>query len=249
VAQDALALAKPQAVPHAPQFESVASELSQPLVGLPSQLAKPVLQAGVHAPATHEVVPLAFVQAVPHTPQFATLDLRSVSQPLGRLPSQLAKLALQTGVHAPATQEVVPLTFVHTVPQAPQFETLVRRSASQPFAALPSQLPKPALQTGAHAPATQEVVPLAFVQALPHAPQLERLVAVLVSQPLPALPSQLANPELQVGEQAPATHAVVPFAFVHATAQPPQFEVVSSAVSQPFAGLPSQSARPLPQVT
>jgi hypothetical protein len=54
-----------------------------------------------------------------------------------------------------------------------------------------------------------------LVQAARQAPQLPVLVWMFVSQPLFGFPSQSAKPAAQVGLHAPATHDVVPFAFVH----------------------------------
>lgn len=72
----------------------------------------------------------------------------------------------------------------HTLPHAPQFVTLVRRSVSQPLPARPSQLPKPALQLNPQAPAAHVRVALATVgQTLPHAPQLFTSASVRISQP------------------------------------------------------------------
>src|SRR5262245_40850907 len=115
---------------------------------------------------------------------------------------------------------------------------------SQPFAPAASQFAKPAL----HAPRVQ--TPLrqlspAFGRshAAPHAPQSVS-VLILRSQPLSALPSQLAKLAAHVGEQAPATHAVVPLVFTHRAPQAPQFVVVVSGVSQPFDARPSQLPKP-----
>jgi hypothetical protein len=78
-----------QTVPQAPQcVGDVLRLVSQPLFGLPSQSAKPVLQTGVHTPLTHEVVPLPFVHALPHVPQFAVVVCRFTSQPFEASPSQ-----------------------------------------------------------------------------------------------------------------------------------------------------------------
>ncbi len=63
-----------------------------------------------------------------------------VSQPLAGLPSQSPKPALQLAtVHAPAAQPATPLAAAQPRPQAPQCDTVVRTSVSQPLAALPSQ--------------------------------------------------------------------------------------------------------------
>ena len=100
------------------------------------------------------------------------------------------------------------------MPQAPQLVTVVI-AVSQPFRALPSQLPKPALHVGTQAPAVQTVEPFGFVQASPQPPQCGTDVWVLVSQPLLGRLSQLPKPELQLGVHVPLGQVVVPFALVH----------------------------------
>jgi hypothetical protein len=80
----------------------------------------------------------------------------------------------------------------HARPHAPQFSRSVRMSTSQPFVAIPSQLPKPALQVKPQAPAVQVAAAFARAgQTFPHLPQWIGLVAKFASQPLAALPSQL----------------------------------------------------------
>jgi len=113
-------------------------------------------------------------------------------------------------------------------------------AVSQPFLALPSQLPKPVVQVGTQAPAVQTVVPFGFVQASPQPPQCGTEVCVLVSQPLLGRLSQLPKPELQLGVQVPLGQVVVPFAFVHCVPHVPQFAVVLSEASQPLEACPSQ---------
>jgi hypothetical protein len=72
-----------QAVPQAPQFDALLLvSVSQPVVGLPSQLRQVPVQTGTHTLPEQLVVPCAFVHAVPHAPQFAVLLETSVSQPL-----------------------------------------------------------------------------------------------------------------------------------------------------------------------
>jgi hypothetical protein len=141
------------------------------------------------------------------------------SQPLAALPSQLAYPGLQAPrPHAPLVQTGEPFCAVHTVPQAPQCEGLVRL-VSQPFARLPSQSLNPALHADWHAPVAHEAVALAPAeQVTPHPPQLAR-VFVAVSQPFAATPSQSAVPA-------------------------PHWRLQLPAVSQPFAALPSQSPKP-----
>jgi hypothetical protein len=145
---------------------------------------------GVHAPETQAVFPFPFVQAMPQLPQF-TVVLIAISQPLEASPSQLPKPALHAMAHALALQEGVPLLALHAWPQAPQLVRLLLVSVSQPLFLLPSQSLNVPAHTGTHAPATQVVPPLAFVQTLPHAPQFALLVPRFVSHPLAGLPSQL----------------------------------------------------------
>jgi hypothetical protein len=83
--------------------------------------------------------------------------------------------------------------------------------ASQPFVALASQLPKPALQLcTAQTPEEHDALAFASAQALPHEPQFAVLVCVFVSQPFAATPSQLPNPATHVGTHDPAVQTVVP---------------------------------------
>ncbi|MFO0560349.1 MAG: hypothetical protein U0269_20195 [Polyangiales bacterium] len=79
---------------------------------------------------------------------------------------------------------------------------------SHPFAALMSQLAKPALQLSAHAPATHvgAIALGAARQTVLHAPQFIALVRVSTSQPLAGFMSQSAKPALQRTPQAPSAH-------------------------------------------
>jgi hypothetical protein len=86
----AVALAREQVTPHLPQFESVLSGVSQPLLSLPSQSPQPLLQ--MQEPAEQKALA---PQLRPHMPQCAAEVLRFVSQPLLSLPSQLPQPALQ----------------------------------------------------------------------------------------------------------------------------------------------------------
>src|SRR4051812_36398697 len=90
-----------QTVPQPPQFfGSVLRLASQPLASLPSQLPKPPLQPmSTQLPALQLPLPLVKVQGRPHMPQLGSDEVRSVSQPLPRLPSQLPKLLLQIAPH------------------------------------------------------------------------------------------------------------------------------------------------------
>jgi hypothetical protein len=179
--------------PHEPQlFVEVDVCVSQPFVALPSQLPNPPLQSGVQVPPVQLVLPFGLRHWFPQALQLLTLLFRLVSHPLTGLPSQLAKPAAHTGAQVPEMQLVVPFELVHCVPQEPQLLALVLTLVSHPLFGLPSQSAVPAEQLGSHTPATQAVVPFAFVHVTPHAPQLPVLVFVFVSQPLVALPSQLA---------------------------------------------------------
>ena len=244
-AQDGVPFAPPHTAPQAPQLPRLVSVfVSHPLFGLPSQSPKAPLQIGAQVPATHEVVPFALVHTEPQAPQLPRLVPRSVPHPLLGLPSQSPQPESQTGLHAPATQEVVPCAFEQTVPHAPQWLALVRRSVSQPLAGFPSQSEKPVAQAGTQTPAVQTVVPFALVHAAPHAPQCW-VVDSAASHPLTINPSQLPNPALQVIEQAPSTHDAVPFALLQAAAQPPQLLGSDCvAVSQPLESTASQFPYP-----
>ncbi len=131
------------------------------------------------------------------------------------------------------------------VPHAPQCETLVRVSASQPLAALLSQSPKPIAQAAtAHWPIVQAAVALARSHRRLHAPQWVALARVSTSQPSLGSPLQSAKPAVQVCSQRPAAQlAVLLGRAVHAVPQVPQCcRLVRVSVSQPLAAMRSQSA-------
>jgi hypothetical protein len=220
--------------------------VSQPLVGLPSQLPKPAAQLGAQTPAVQVVEPLALVQPLPQAPQCAVVLFRFVSQPLLRaLLSQLPQPALQTMAHAPAEQEALPLVVLHGALQEPQWVRLVWVFVSQPFVATPSQLPQPLEQVpSVQTPLTQVSPAFGRSQSFPQPPQWVRLVLVLASQPLAALPSQSAVPGAQVRLQAqvPLLQTGVPVGQLQGLPQVPQCSVlVVTLVSQPLFGLLSQS--------
>src|SRR5438045_3572886 len=101
--------------------------------------------AMVQAPAVQAAVALASTHAWPQVPQLASVALRSVSQPLATLLSQLPKPALQAIWQAPATQLAAPFAVEQALPQAPQLVTLVLVLVSQPLVTSPSQSPNPAV--------------------------------------------------------------------------------------------------------
>jgi hypothetical protein len=160
-------------LPQAPQLVGlVVVFVSHPFPALPSQSPRPgPHEEQPHAPLTQLGVQPAAGQTVPQALQLATSLRRFVSHPLFLLPSQLPQPTAQTGAQTPREHEVVPCAFVHVVPQAPQLATELWVFVSQPFCALPSQLPQPIAQVGAQTPPWQAVVPLGFEHATPHAPQ------------------------------------------------------------------------------
>ena len=104
------------------------------------------------------MLPFALEQAAPHAPQFAVVD-SVVSHPFEASPSQLPKPLLQAIAHVDALHDGVPWFELQAWPQAPQLVRLFAVSVSHPLLLLPSQSLKAPVQTGAHTPATQLVVP------------------------------------------------------------------------------------------
>ena len=234
-----MAFAGAHTAPHAPQSDSVVSEVSHPFTALPSQLPQPMSHPGEHAPATQCVTPCGFVHATPQPPQFEVV-LSCVSQPFEATPSQLPQPLLHVMEQAPSAHDGVPFAELHTLPHVPQFETLVCTFVSQPLEAVPSQFPNPVVQDSIwHEPVEHVALAFASAHATPHPPQSASVVSDF-SQPFAGFPSQLPHPVVHVGTQAPEVQTVVPWAFVHAAPQLPQFEVVFRVASQPLPTLPSQ---------
>jgi hypothetical protein len=212
LAQVAAALAKKQGRPQPPQWVVLVVVLvSQPLTASPSQLPKPVLHVfSRHTPPVHATEPLARVQAWPQPPQLARLVEVSTSQPSPALPLQSARPEGQVPRAVPQVPEVHTGTspgvvVLQMVPQVRQLFTAVLRLVSQPFSAMPSQLPKPELQVpSAQRPLAQVAIALGKLQVLPQAPQCVVLLLVLASHPFVLLLSQLAKPALQ----EPSAHAL-----------------------------------------
>ncbi len=89
----------------------------------------------------------------------------------------------------------------------------MRRSASQPLVATPSQLPKPVVQVSPQVPAEQSAVEFdPEGHTVPQRPQLATVLWTSTSQPLVATPSQLPKPGVQVMPQAPVVHEGAEFA-------------------------------------
>ena len=126
-----------QTRPQAPQFEAEARvSTSHPLVGSPSQSAKPVAQTGTHAPATQAfaLVEGLVAQTRAQAPQFEAEVRVSTSQPFEGSPSQSAKPVAQAGTQAPETHAlaVVPTLVAQAAPQAPQWAVEVCVSTHAP---------------------------------------------------------------------------------------------------------------------
>lgn len=117
----------------------------------------------------------------------------------------------------------------------PQFALSVRRSRSQPFAVLPSQLPKPPLQVMPQVDAAQVAVAFARAgQAFPQAPQCAGLDVVFTQAPL----HSVGVPAEQEAAHAPPEHTCPAG---HGFTQRPQLPTeMRRSVSQPLASLPSQ---------
>jgi hypothetical protein len=136
------------------------------LATLLSQLAKPTSQvATLQRPAVQRPVPLAGRHTVPHVPQLVALVCASTSQPLAGFMSQSRKPAAQVYVHVPLLHDATALgRAAHARPQVPQCATELRTSASQPFAGLLSQSPKPVVHAATwQRPAVHDGVALASI--------------------------------------------------------------------------------------
>jgi hypothetical protein len=207
-----------QVLPQVPQLAAVVTRsVSHPLTALPSQFPQPAVHVAMpHAPPVHPAVPWATAgQVLPHVPQLAAAVSRFVSQPLAALPSQLPQPVAHAAIpHVPPVHPAVPwATAGQVLPQVPQLVAVVSRSVSQPFAALPSQLPQPTEHVAMpHVPAEQAPVPWEMPrQTIPHVPQLVGLVSRSVSQPLATRPSQSAQPASQAAApQRPTEQLAVP---------------------------------------
>ena len=205
---------------------------------------QPVIPAQPQKPPRHCC---GNVQLVPQPPQLP-LAKSEVSHPLAGLTSQSAKLATHDAIwHEPAPQVTLAFARAQVAPHEPQLASELS-GVSQPLAALPSQLPNPALQApSVHAPALQLAVALAREHPTAQPPQLLRVLRG-VSHPLASAASQLPEPALQLPiTQLPPAHVGVALARAHALPQDPQLPGVLRGVSQPLAALPSQLPQPLSQ--
>jgi hypothetical protein len=222
---------------------------SQPFAACPSQSPKPWKQPYPQTPPAQ--TPAAFGReghAISQPPQLATEACVSVSQPFAAIPSQSSNPASQSSTkHAPEEHPGVPFCTSHTTSQPPQFWTSALVGSSHPFAASPSQSPKPAEHVNEHVPEAHAGSLFAGAwQALSHALQFEADVLRFTSQPSSSTPLQSSNPGSHTpSEHTPAEHSAVPFGAEHTTPQPPQFWTSALVgCSQPVLASPSQSSNP-----
>jgi hypothetical protein len=141
LAQAAVALAKAQRLPQAPQWVvALRTLVSQPLPVFMSQLPQPAAQVPPQVPLMHVRITLGKDgQMLPQDPQLFGLVWRLTQAPVA---AQKVVPAAQALAQTPPAHTC---PMVQRLPQAPQlFE--VTRAVSQPSSARPLQLPKPALQ-------------------------------------------------------------------------------------------------------
>lgn len=106
------------------------------------------MQAIAHAPLVQDAVPFAVPHDVLQSPQWVVVVM-FVSHPSDARPLQSAKSGFvhTTLEQTPLTQlSIAPPFVLQAKPQPPQLAVLVLMFVSQPFAALWSQSPKPAVQ-------------------------------------------------------------------------------------------------------
>lgn len=185
------------------------------LVHIPATHARPLPQTvplqhawlfapqpvGWQEPKTQAGVPPE--QTTPHSPQLFGSVRRFDSQPLARLVSQSRKPAAQ--LQRPERQALVRVLFMppegQLRPQALQFVFDERRSVSQPFDDMLSQLPKLASQVVTLQVLAAQVLVATCgrsLQSLLHAPQFAVSLLRVVSQPSPVFELQSARPVMHV---------------------------------------------------
>ena len=198
-----------QTVVQLPQCSGSLARMTQ----LPEQLVCPDWQVTPQTPPEQRDPP---THTVPQAPQLALSVRVSTSQPLAATRSQSAKPGEQAAiVQPPDEQAAVALGSAQARPQTPQFATAVWRFISQPFAAVPSQSPKPTAQrTTVQAPVAQPfAATLARAQVVPQALQLAGSMAVLAQyadDPAPQTRSGEAQvvPQTPPEQTAPAPHDI-----------------------------------------
>jgi hypothetical protein len=175
-----------------------------------AQLACTPEQVELQTPALHEgVATLDAEHTRPHFPQLPESVLKSASQPLFSLPSQLPCVKSHEGTQPPVVplkvQALVPPTCWHTVPHPPQLDVVVR-STVQPRLGLPPHASCVESHDGTQPPVVplkvQALVPPTCWHTVPHPPQLDVVVSS-VSQPFEAIPSQSPKPGVHASVQSP----------------------------------------------
>lgn len=146
----------------------------------------------------------------------------------------------QSPVHAPMSQ-VCPGE--HAVVQLPHV-AVARRSASQPFASMPSQSSNDVLhELMEHAPAMHDAVAFARTQAALQPPQWAS-VERPCSHPSAMLSLQLPQPPSQTKSHAREMHEPMAWALVQLVPQAPQLAGASRDASHPVSTIMSQFAYP-----
>jgi hypothetical protein len=187
--QEALALGKTQRLPQLPQWLMLLRwSTSQPLLTLPSQLPKPVLQViDTHTPPAQVGIPLVSLQLRLQAPQCRTSVLRSTSQPSVSVPLQSPRGAMHAppNPHAPTAQmDVRPIGDMQRRPHIPQWLVSLAMLVSQPSMGLMLQSAKPGAHDAIVHKLLEHAAPaLAKRHWLPQAPQWEALFCRLTSQP------------------------------------------------------------------
>ena len=189
----------------------------------------------------------------PQLPQWVGSEAIVASQPSSDETLQSAKPA----AHAPITQapvEHVELAFgnAQAWPHMPQSATLARRSVSQPFARLPSQLPKPGLHATPHVPpAHAETAFGAIGHEVEQVPQWEESVVVftqLVPQTVERSGGQLQTPLWHVPPPAQGMPHAPQFALLlqRSTHAPPQLPSWGSAIPSQSSSIPLHAISVVP---
>lgn len=111
----------PHDTPHAPQLDSDTRATSQPLPSMPSQSARPALQAWIRQlPVEQVAVAAVRAHVTPHEPQLVRV-VRLVSQPSAATELQSLKPGLHDAImHAPPEHTPVERGGAQILPQPPQ---------------------------------------------------------------------------------------------------------------------------------
>jgi hypothetical protein len=231
--QVGVARGKLHALPQVPQLPTdVVRSTSQPSEVIPLQLPRPGMHTVLlHIPMAQLGVPPTVEHITPHPEQCKALVSMLVSQPLAGFRSQSAKRPVQgPRVQTPRAQVALAFAKVHPLPQRPQCEVLVRVSASQPLAGLPSQSAKPVRHAPREqVPAAQTAVALGKVHPLPQRPQLLMSVATVEQ----VIPHSVCMGGQMIRQVTPPSAATQSWPGPQALPQRPQFIAVAVLVHTP----------------